>query len=132
MPHKEPSNWSWVLTMSYAAFAGFGGALGYIMRTLEAEKKISKWRIAIEGGAAAFAGVLVMLLCQAMNLGLQWTGVIVGVCGWLGASATIRMLEKVTIRKIGAEGEGNADVKRVEGPSGDGNIGPREQGPPLD
>jgi hypothetical protein len=93
----------WWMSLVYAGFAGFGGAMGYIMRAIDAHERISKWRVMLEGGAAAFVGVIVMFLCQAMNFSAQWTGVVVGVCGWLGATSSIRLLERVISRKLGAE-----------------------------
>lgn len=101
MPHNEPSTWSWLLTIVYAGFASFGGALGHVMRQFDTREPINAWRLLAESGAAAFVGIIVMLLCQAMNLSLQWTGVVVGVCGWLGATATIQMLEKIVRPKLG-------------------------------
>jgi hypothetical protein len=110
--------WDWLMTLLYATFAGFGGSMGYVMRQLDAGARPSLWRALVEGGAAAFVGVLVMFLCQAMNFSAQWTGVIVGVCGWLGATSSIRMLERVVARRIGAEGAINephvAADERVE------------------
>lgn len=99
---KEPSLLWWLETAAYAVFAAFGGGAGYIMRQLHAKRKIGWWRAVVEALAAGFSGVLVMLLCNAMHFSDAWTGVIVGVCGWLGADATIRMLERVVARKIGA------------------------------
>lgn len=97
-------NW-WLKTAAYLAFSAIGGMLGFTMRALDGKQpqiKFSFLRCLIEGAAAAFVGLLVLFICQAMNLSPQWTGVIVGVCGWLGASATIRMLESIVRSKIGA------------------------------
>jgi hypothetical protein len=91
----------WLAPLLYALFAGFGGCMGYIMRSLDSDKKINLWRMLFEGGASAFVGVLMMLVCQAYNMSPQWTGVLVGVSGWLGASASIRLLEKTIEKKLG-------------------------------
>ena len=101
MPQNEPTVWNWLLTLVYAGFAGFGGALGYLMRQFDAKEPMNFYRLAAETAGAAFVGVLVMLLSQAMNLSPQWTGVVVGVSGWLGATATIQMLERVVRPKLG-------------------------------
>jgi LydA holin phage, holin superfamily III len=91
----------WFLKLSYIALAWFGGAMGYVMGQLEKEKKVSFWRMLTEGTASAFVGIIVMLLCQAMKLSPEWTGVVVGVCGWLGANVSIRLLEKAVKKRIG-------------------------------
>jgi hypothetical protein len=106
---------SWLMVLIYAAFAGFGGSLGYIIRALDRKEMINPWRVAVEGGAAAFVGVLVMLVCQAMKLSPQWTGVIVGVMGWLGASAAMRMLELVAFRKLGVQNDGSNNPPKSDG-----------------
>lgn len=94
-------NW-WLRAGAYTAFSAIGGMVGYTMRTIDGKQPFRLWRVVVEGFGAAFVGMLVMLMCEAMGLSQQWTGVIVGVCGWLGASATIRMLESVVRNKIGA------------------------------
>jgi hypothetical protein len=71
------------------------------MRALDESANISYGRACIEGLAAGFVGLLVMLMCNATNFSDQWTGVIVGVSGWLGANASIRMLEKLVFKKLG-------------------------------
>lgn len=97
----EDPQFSWLKLLAYAAFAAFGGFMGHILRTIDARQKI-KWSTAsIQGLAAGFVGVLVLLMCQAMNLSEQWTGVIVGVCGWLGANASIQFLETIVFNKLG-------------------------------
>lgn len=100
---KSPSGLEWWLWLfGYAFFAAFGGALGYIMRTLDAKSPVLWWRVLFEMLCAAFAGILVVFICQAMGMSTQWTGVVVGVFGWLGGSAAMRYLETVVTKKIGA------------------------------
>ena len=103
----NPGDWSWSKLALYAAFATIGGALGHIMRSLSKNQKISIGRAAIEGLSAGFVGTLFMLLCNALSLGEAWTGVIVGVSGWLGASASIGILEKAIRKKLGIEEDPN-------------------------
>jgi len=78
--------------------ATFGGFLGHVMRALDKSTPISYGHACLEGLAAGFVGLLVMLMCNATNMSDQWTGVVVGVSGWLGANASIRMLEKLSSR----------------------------------
>lgn len=94
-------NW-WIRAAAYTAFSAIGGMLGFTMRVIDSKQPFKLWRCLVEGASAAFVGLLVLMLCEAMGLSHQWTGVIVGVCGWLGASATIRMLESVVRNKLGA------------------------------
>lgn len=96
-----PEDFWWLKTIAYAAFAAFGGFMGHIMRTFDRRGKIHWGRAAVEGVAAGFVGLLVLFVCQAMELSEQWTGVIVGVSGWLGANASIRMLEQIVFKKLG-------------------------------
>lgn len=89
-----------IRTPALILFAGIAGALGYIMRALDHGQKLSKGRIALEFCASAFVGLLVIWICGAMHLSPEWTGVIVGVCGWLGASASIQVLQKLVWKKL--------------------------------
>lgn len=106
IPNDPWDSW-WIKATAYALFAAFGGMMGHLMRFIDSGNKISWPRAALEGCAAGFVGLIVFLVCQAMDLSEQWTGVIVGVCGWLGANATIRMLETVVTKKLGIEKDSN-------------------------
>lgn len=96
----EETNW-FLKALAYCGFSAVGGMTGFALRTISSKQKLNPWRCALEGLAAAFVGLLVLLMCEAMGLSAQWTGVIVGVCGWLGATATIVMLENVVRNKLG-------------------------------
>lgn len=93
----------WLKALAYAAFSALGGALGHLMRSIDKKERITWTRCIVESIAAGFVGLLVLLMCEAMGVGPQWTGVIVGVSGWLGASATIRMLEAAMRKRLGLE-----------------------------
>lgn len=100
---EDPWNSWWLKAIGYGLFAAFGGLMGHLLRTIDDDKKVNWRRAMLEGAAAGFVGLLVLLVCQAMDLSEQWTGVIVGVSGWLGANATIRMLESVVLKKLGID-----------------------------
>lgn len=95
----------WIKLASYVALAITGGVLGYLMRALESGQKPSLSRFLVEGFSAGFAGLLILLLCRVGGVGEEMTGVIVGVGGWLGASATIRKLEPLVFKRVGVSNE---------------------------
>lgn len=94
---------TWYLPALLILLAAVGGLIGSTIRILDQTGNISWFVVAVETFASAFSGVIVMLLCQALGFNLQWTGVIVGVCGWFGGRTTMLWLEK-RVRKI-IEGE---------------------------
>lgn len=100
-PDDMLASYWWLKALLYALFAALGGLLGHIMRAIDKQETIIPIRAVFEAMAAGFVGLLMALLCNALNLSPQWTGVIVGVCGWLGANATIRILEKIVYTKLG-------------------------------
>lgn len=94
----------WYITAALLLLlAATGGFIGSMIRMLDAHQRISWLVVAVETAASAFSGVIVMLLCQALGFNLQWTGVIVGVCGWFGGRTTMLWMEK-RVRRI-VEGE---------------------------
>jgi hypothetical protein len=107
----DPFQIWWFKAACYALFAAFGGTVSYLLRSIDDNKAVSWGRATIEASSAGFVGILVLLGCQAANLNEQWTGLIVGVCGWLGASATIKMLETLVRKKLGIEGNPNDPPK---------------------
>lgn len=92
---------TYIRFIGYGAFSSFAGLCGHLLRTMDDGKPVHWKRAAIEGASAGFVGILVLLACGAMHLSEEWTGVIVGVSGWLGANATIQFLEKVILKKLG-------------------------------
>lgn len=105
----------WLRVAAYTAFATLGGALGHLMRTFD-KQQFSWARCILESLAAGFVGLLMLLVCQAMALSEQWTGVIVGVSGWLGANATIRMLESLVRKRLGLDAAAAAPETPNGGP----------------
>ena len=101
MPYKEPTTWSWISAIAYTALATMGGVLGFLMRSLDKGGPINMYRLVVEGASAGFVGVILMMLCRSFQLSPEWTGVVVGVFGWLGASASIQLIEKLAVAKLG-------------------------------
>lgn len=77
--------------------------MGHLLRVIDKGQKISWLRACLESCSAGFVGFLMMLLCQAFHLTQEWTGIVVGVAGWLGASASIRMLEVLIRQRLGLD-----------------------------
>lgn len=99
--------WLWML-----ALAATGGGLGHIMRQLDKGAPVSWARVLFEVICAAFAGALVMLVCQSLHFSPQWTGVIVGVFGWVGGSTAMRYLERMVSKRLDVDNKkGDDDVQ---------------------
>lgn len=88
-------------TLTYVILASIAGLLGYLMRVIERGGKI-RWLVAgLEACSSGFVGYLTMLTCRAMGLSYEWTGVIVGLLGWLGAAASVRIIENIIRKRLG-------------------------------
>jgi len=101
MPLRDPNNvgiWEIVI---FGTIAAIGGLLGYLMRAMNNNWKITSARAALEAVSSGFVGILTMFACTAMDLDLMWSGFIVGVFGWLGAGASISIFAKIIRKKLG-------------------------------
>jgi hypothetical protein len=85
----------------FVLLAAVGGLLGSMVRGLDSKDGIRWLVVLVETLASAFAGIIVMLLCQYENLDIRLTGVIVGVCGWVGGRTAMVWMEKRVRRIIG-------------------------------
>lgn len=80
---------------------GIGGLLAYAVQTQEKGEPFL-WRKAIvQFASSAFVGFIVYSLCQALGINGLWLGPIVGVFGWLGATATIQVAKRFVFNKLG-------------------------------
>lgn len=101
MDWNDPDARKVIESLAFSMLSGIGGALGYVYREIQSDKRPNPWRALVEGSAAAFVGIPVFLFCDSMNFGLHWTAITVSVFGWLGAAATIYVLEKLVFKKLG-------------------------------
>lgn len=88
-------------TIIFGTFAAIGGGLSYIIRTLNKDETPRLLRGTVEALSSAFVGLIAMLACQELGLNYGWSGVVVGVFGWLGAEASIVVLAKLVRNKLG-------------------------------
>lgn len=102
MSEHEAIYW-WLTALAYAALASVGGVLGHLMHKIDRKEPIHLGVAALKGVAAGFTGFLILLACNALKLDEEWKGVIVGLCGWIGADATIRILEAIVRKRLGLD-----------------------------
>lgn len=91
----------WGKTSAFVLLAAVAGGLGYVTRKLDDGGNLSVGRTCVEVLSAAFVGLLFKLVCDEFEMSDRWTGVIVGLAGWLGASASVRLLENLVYDKLG-------------------------------
>ena len=97
--------------LQYIALAVFAGAIGHIQRNTANGKPVLFWRVVMEAAGAGLVGYILMLICLEVGLSSNWTGAVVGTGGWLGASASIRIIERYVFRKLGVT---NDDFDRAD------------------
>lgn len=108
-----PPNWNqWIDNLFLTAFSAFAGWMGYLLRTMDEGGKIGWLRSFVEAFASGIIGFIVVMMGRALGLSYEWMGVMAGVLGWLGAKASIQVLEKVVRKKLGIDGaDTTADSK---------------------
>lgn len=98
---EDPQTNDIIVLALFALFATVGGVIGYLSRTIQAGGEVKWPRAILEGFSAGFIGLVVTFLCEALHLNLCWTGAIVGVSGWMGATASVKIVEMVISRRLG-------------------------------
>ncbi len=101
MPFRDPNNVGIWEIIIFGLISAVGGLLGYLMRAMNNNWKITYGRAALECASSGFIGVITMFACTALHLDLMWSGFIVGVFGWLGAGASISVFTKIIRKKLG-------------------------------
>lgn len=101
MPYRDPNNVGIWEVIIFGFISAVGGLLGYLMRAMNNNWKITYSRAALECASSGFVGILTMFACRALNLDWMWSGLVVGVFGWLGAGASIAVFTKLIRKKLG-------------------------------
>lgn len=91
-----------VETILFALFAGVGGMLSYLLRSLNSNLSPKFSRAFVEALSSAFVGLIAMLICKAVEIDLYWSGAIVGVFGWIGAETSMVIFTKIVKARFGA------------------------------
>lgn len=94
MLQKEPA-------LGYVLLAAVAGALGYIVKQQNAKQTILWAEVTVRAASAGFVGLLVYWLCGIFKFDSNTTGIVVGVFGWIGATATMEVLRKIVFNRIG-------------------------------
>ncbi len=89
-----------IKSWAYILISAVGGVLGHMMRRLGAQQPIHIGETTLQGVGAAFAGYLVLLGCRSAGIPPEISGVIIGLCGWLGADATLMLLQSYIYKKL--------------------------------
>ncbi|MDI2145886.1 phage holin family protein [Pseudomonas sp. ITA] len=87
---------SWI----YILIAAVGGVLGHMMRKLGVREKVTMSETLLQGVGAAFAGYLVLLACHSFAVPPEVAGVVIGLCGWLGADASLSIMQNYIYKKL--------------------------------
>lgn len=60
-------------------------------------------------------GLIYVQVCELMKLGPQWTTIVVALGGWMGAQASIRVLEDFVLKRLNIR-----KARKDDGNSNDG------------
>jgi hypothetical protein len=112
LPPDLPWYVQWIRNGFFVLLAAVAGCLSYVLRSMDNGARPRFWRGVVEGASAGVAGFLVLLACQAMHVGQEWTGFIVGLCGWIGANATIQVVQRLAWNKLGLNGSQNDEPSK--------------------
>lgn len=97
----------------YIVIAAVGGVLGHMMRRVRSQQIITVGETALQGVVAAFAGFLVLLGCRSLGVPSDISGVLVGLCGWLGGDASLMLMQSYVCGKLKIRKEKVRDDERL-------------------
>lgn len=98
MPHNKITL---IETILFAIFAGAGGMLSYLLKSISRNEQPKITRAIIEALSSAFVGLIAMLACKGMDVDVYWSGVIVGVFGWIGAETSMLVFTRIVKLRLG-------------------------------
>lgn len=92
----------WFRIISYGLFAALGGAIGYfeLMRQASDNKLSIMANLLITIGSSAFAGMLALMILDALAIDTVWAGPVCGMTGWFGADQTLKLLRNYLFNRF--------------------------------
>lgn len=94
---------TWSKEVEAITVAAIAGLLGYLMRTIQSGRRIRALQAVVETAAAGLVGYMACHLCEGLGIGREWSSVIIGVLGWVGASGSVVILQRLAFRRFGIE-----------------------------
>ncbi|WPJ68556.1 hypothetical protein OMDBNIEC_00070 [Salmonella phage STP-SP5] len=95
------SNDHWAVLAAFALISLVGGALGYVMRTIDAGKKVRAGVAFLEGLSAAFFGVIMYAIYREFEISLWFAFGLAGLFAWAGSRATLKALKGLLASRTG-------------------------------
>lgn len=93
----------WAFNAFFTGLAAIGGFLGYVTRQVSRGETVRLTNAFVEALGSGFLGFICLLICKAMGLDTNWTGAIVGIMGWIGATAAGAVLERIIRARLGVD-----------------------------
>lgn len=95
-------NGNWVAALlAFVGISFVGGSLGYVMRTLDAGKKVKAGMALLEGLSAAFFGLIMYAVYREFNISLWFAFGLAGLLAWLGSRATLKVFKSLIASRTG-------------------------------
>jgi hypothetical protein len=88
---------------TYALLAAFGGAVGITNQAISQNKIPTLSRVFIAAFTSAFTGVLVVMICDALQLEEIYKAPVIAFCGWYGSDQTLKLIQKTLLKRYGID-----------------------------
>lgn len=95
-------NESWVATLlAFMGISFVGGSLGYVMRTIDAGKKVKYTVVFLEGLSAVFFAIIIYAVYREFEISLWFAFGLAGLLAWAGSRATLKAIKGLIASRTG-------------------------------